>query len=260
MHEYFRQIWHIFRIYCPDVSCEQHLWKPNSFPWACAGVTEAAPYMSQLLIFPVQSWRGLHLSELNMDFATASCSQDLSKPSSPALTAPALDSAVLWARPTSPDEWRAFSCQSLARVTPQKNFPLQLLGSALGLALAPGNPDFLWPPQSLLDVQQILSFSFSPTDTSGRLKSATIKWWLGNTWASQVPPRQGTKVTHRNPQLLGTCTACSHSASTASPPRVTAPDYPTSDNSMEKPHSWLSSCCRTARTARSGLSCSWKNS
>lgn len=120
--------------------------------------------MSQLLLLPVQalrSWRVLHLSVLNVNFATASSSQDLSKPSSPAFPAPAWhlltgfllpgahmllaapDSAVLWAGPNSPDEWKAPSCQSLARVTPEKNFPLQLLGSALGLALAPGNPDFL---------------------------------------------------------------------------------------------------------------------
>lgn len=31
MHEYFRQIWHIFRIYCPDVSCEQHLLEAKHF-------------------------------------------------------------------------------------------------------------------------------------------------------------------------------------------------------------------------------------
>lgn len=117
--------------------------------------------MSQLLLLPVQalqSWRGLHLSVLNVNFATASSSQDLSKPSSPAFPAPAWhlltgfllpgahmllaapDSAVLWAGPNSPDEWKA---KNLAPVTPEKNFPLQLLGSALGLALAPGNPDFL---------------------------------------------------------------------------------------------------------------------
>lgn len=85
----------------------------------------SAPYVSQLLLLPVQalqSWRGLHLSGLKMDFATASSSQDLPKSSSAAFAAPPLDSAVLWARPTSPDEWRAASCQSLAHLHQRKIF------------------------------------------------------------------------------------------------------------------------------------------
>lgn len=124
--------------------------------------------MSQSLLLPVQalqSWRGLHLSGLNMDFATASSSQE--QPHQPSQPQPgSFSSCLVPACCSLPWTVQSTLLAKPGNVTPEKNFPFQLLGSALDLALAPGNSDFLCPPQCLSDVQLILSFSPSPTDTS----------------------------------------------------------------------------------------------
>lgn len=173
------------------------------------------------------SWREVHLSGSNITFATVFSSQAV-RPlrtilaslnlaafnrSSPAWCphAAAPGCSLPWMVLSSTQDWplswwveRTFlpNTGTCYLYTPKKKFPLQLPGSALGLALTgPEKPrDFLWPPQQPSDVQQIHSFTLSPTDTVGKLKSVTIKCWPGNTsvsWATQVPSPGKTQKWHQ---------------------------------------------------------------
>jgi len=180
MHEYFRQIWHIFKMYCPYVPCGQHLWKPETFALRVYRNMLRLLSHAMLVAFTsshiqsLYSWREAHLPGLYRNFAAAFSSQTARPlqiilavfrvPTWQLLTGCLLPGAcmlLLQAAPCpgrccplgrtdlSPDGWESTFLTKAGVCcldTPKKNFPLHLPGSGLGLALT--GPTQRFPPST----------------------------------------------------------------------------------------------------------------
>lgn len=146
MHEYFRPIWHIFKIYCPNVPCGWHLRKTNTFPWACAearwGCCHTPHSLPSVHMYSLCTSGGRYIflgQTWTLPLPSPVRQQDLCESFSPAFLAltwqlltgcllPGAHTLLLQAAPcpgrccplgrTSlfPDGWRAPSCQRLVCV------------------------------------------------------------------------------------------------------------------------------------------------